>query len=180
MKKNFTAEEMNRLDELLDGSENISLMVEHGISLCEKAINEGKIYQSREGTDPEHGFIYLAMMINRLKDVLEIFQKLNLLTETAASSGNTMMQEEQSITEQLTAIERKVDLLVDTLGGEDNYYNGHYVCNDLFAIQNVAEAIENILKYGFPKAAKRAEENKREYDEAMNRLAKRFQERSIR
>lgn len=171
-------------------------LVKQGISHCEKAIIEGEIYESREETDSQNGFIYLAMMNNRLKDALEIFQKLISLTEEAASnfyseessdigsSGrieeNIMTRGEQSITERLIEIERKVNLLVDTLGGEDNCYNGHYVCNDLFDIQTAAEAIEEFLKYGFPEAAKRAETNKREYEEAMKRLAKRFRERSIR
>lgn len=183
-------DQQNMLNNTLNQYNDI---INRGIIHCEKAIDEGKIYRHQEDTVLDHWRVCMAMMINRLKDALEIFQELNLLTKTAASNfyreessdigfggDDDAEQEEQTIAERLAGIERKVDLLVDTLGGEGNYHNGHYVCNDLFDIQTAAEAIEEFLKYGFPEAAKRAETNKREYEEAMKRLAKRFRERSIR
>ena len=85
---------------------------------------------------------------------------------------NILSASDDDITQRLVRLERKVDLLIDTLGGYREYYNGGYVHNNLNDMLNGLAAIYELLRDGFPYAAKRAKEIKRLRDEGIRPLSR--------
>lgn len=105
--------------------------------------------------------------------VMNVSKNGHIVRLDQLSDGEIKKASGDDITQRLVRAERKLDLLVDALGGYRNYYNGSgLVIDGIFDIQTGIDSVYDLLKYGFPEAAKRAEENKLLHDEGIRPLSR--------